>query len=76
MKTGLLTLQGPTVGLRQLGAGEQRGREDATDRQCETGTNRKVDYYVQLSVRVRNQKLFIEEAEIQIGLKRLMRFKT
>lgn len=58
-----------------VGRAEGQRKDRVTNRQCETGTNRKVNYYVQLSVGVRNQKLFIEEAEIQIGLKRLMRFK-
>lgn len=40
----------------------------------ETGVDRKVSY-VQLAIGARNQKLFIEEAEVQAGLGGLMRFK-
>lgn len=41
----------------------------------ETGVDRKVSY-VQLAIGARNQKLFIEEAEVQAGLGGLMRFKV
>lgn len=37
--------------------------------------DRKVNY-VQLAIGARNQKLFIEEAEVQAGLGGLMRFKA
>lgn len=40
----------------------------------ETGVDRKVNY-VQLAIGARNQKLFIEEAEVQAGLGGLMRFE-